>query len=359
MPLRDLYPSRRDGPGLSCVQPSRNFWFSALVAPSGRPRLLLAGMILLLMASLLPCLADEGAKPKVCSAEDVVAAWNDIGAAHKISEEVLMTTATFLEDAISLVEKEPDEEFVRRFRKSLPFFLELHAPDFRKPKEAEGTGRWLAYCTAEALARVPLEPEDRKLRLAEYRELYRSQAQYLEQRVRQQPPGKPSQKLDKHISQGFASWLDAVVKRDALLQDDLLFPCLRGPVSKKMREALRKHYTEDRSLPQWKESPYREHLRQMLAIGHQPRDPLPGVAVTREEYFIVQVDRMMKYSVSETLFWLSLADIDPELRVNRYWGHTLVSGCSPGEGVGWPFCLSLRVNETTNAEKGWRPGDRR
>jgi len=320
---------------------------------------MLSGVALLFAVCLLPCRADEAGKPKVRSLEDVVAAWHDIGAAHDIPAEMLMTTATFLADALSLVERKPDEEFIRRFRKSLPFFLELHVVNFRKPKKAEGTGRWLAYCTAEALDRIPLEPEDRKLRDAEYRELYKGHAQYLEQRVRQQLPGKPSRKLDKHISQSFATWPDGIVKRDALLQDDLLFPCLRGPVTKKMREALRKEYREDRSLPQWKESPYQEGVNMMLAIGRQPRDPLPGVAVTREEYFIRQVERMMMPSASSALFFVCMEGILLKTIVNRYWGHTLSSAWAPGKGVGWPVCLSLRPSEAANIKKGWKRGDRR
>ena len=64
-------------------------------------------------------------------------------------------------------------------------------------------------------------------------------------------------------------------------------------------------------------------------------------------------------AVSSALFFLCMEDIRPELRANRYWGHTSHSALGTGDSTGWPFHMSLRVNETENIKKGWKPGDRR
>lgn len=263
----------------------------------------------------------------------LVRVWRDAGAARGLGDDTLNTGADILADAIAVTGKVPDDQFVLQFRASLPLFLDCHEAWLKDARFSESTCRWLAFCTAEALSRDALTQEQIAARTEEYRAFYKDCATYLEQRVRRQLPADAPAAVDSLISEGFAAWVDNAMKWTARLQETVLCPSLRGPISDDMRHIVQSKYTSDEQLPRWEEA--------------------PSVLQTREEWFIQQTGLLLKNSLSNAIFWVSLADMKPKVRVNRYWGHTGY-GAMGGTGTVWPLCMRLHVKNEQNAKEGWK-----
>ncbi|MBN2582052.1 MAG: hypothetical protein JXL80_03220 [Planctomycetes bacterium] len=238
-----------------------------------------------------------------------------------------------LVDALAVAGKKPDASFSRRFAESLPLFLDCHEAWLKDPRFSESTGRWLAFCTAEALKRESPTPQQQADAEQAYCALFQKYADWLEQQVRQQLPPDAPENMDLLISQGFAAWTDNAMKWAHRLQNDLLYPCLRGAIPEDADELVRTEYGTGDLIPQWRES--------------------PDILQTQEEYFVRQTGLFLANSLETMLFRLSLAEIKPQIRVNPYWGHCGY-GAMGGTGTVWPMCVRLRVKTAENARQGWK-----
>jgi len=250
--------------------------------------------------------------------------WREVGEARGLPGDALDTVAEMLTEVVAIVQKEPDEEFLSRFYDSLPRFLDAYEGCWKWDRRGSDlAGRWLAWCVAEALNREPLTPEQIAARTAEYRALCTEWASQLEQMAFQQLPDDAPDVVKSVIINGLAEWRDDAMTWITQLQDDLLFPALRGPVSEKMRRTVQE-YGSPEFFPPWE-----------------------GV----RERFMERMKTGQRKSLSSVLFWSSMADASSRVHENRYWVYNNMAAWGGGEMGGWPITGQLYVQTTSDADE--------
>lgn len=265
-------------------------------------------------------------------ADDIVAAWNQAAAHRKVPKANCDAVAKELSDVLGYIKVHPTPAQVALCKMSFENIL-LSQTGLYDEKRTEGTAKWIAWCTAEALKQPQLSDEERLHVAADYHQFAQELIAHMRTSLVAKIPKERQAAYIPEIDRWFADWRSNMDKWTGTLQEDLLFPAFRAALPAKAKQELLTKYDNPNMYPDW--------------------DNSPGAAMMNpDDRYRSLLESWFKNSLHCAMFYMTIAEVKPRILVNRYWGHTLHS--STGTNELWPLDVTLNVWQSKNIETKWK-----